>query len=79
MKKYSGYTPTVQELLDILIPEPGQFGTVEEWQRSCHEDLHEMTKAELMREKERMRLRLTLDNCPPHWFLERLQRIEAML
>ena len=59
------------------IPEP--FQSYEEDQRYYHEDISHLSRPEMRRELEKVRLRLTIDDNPPDWLLERLGIVEEEL
>lgn len=63
----------------VVYPIPDPFRSLEEWERWRHLDLPELSTPELLRERARLRLRLTLDDAPDSWCLERLQAIEGAL
>jgi hypothetical protein len=66
---------TLAALLDTICPAASN-ATLEEYERTRHRDLPRLTRAELLRERDRVRLRLLLDDAPPHWCIERLSRLE---
>ncbi len=63
-----------------LVYEPPAWGVSnDEQERLEHRDLPRRSRADLARERERVRLRLTLDDTPPPWLLERLRRLTEVL
>ena len=66
-------------LLDALYVVPDPLADYESWERSTHRDLQRLTEAELLREQERVRLRLVMDDKPDTWLLERLAALQAVL
>lgn len=67
---------TRAELAALIYPVPQPYDSAEQHVRYVHADLADRTRAELLRERERIRLRLVLDDAPPAWVLERLARLE---
>lgn len=74
-------TPKKSVTLDLdgiyRVPEPAD--TLEDFERHAHRDLAGMSRPVLLRERARLRLRLTLDDAPDGWLLDRLRRIDEML
>ena len=68
-----------QRKLDFLYARPNPFTSYEEWEKYSHSDLQNMTRALLKREHARLKLRLLYDERPAAWFLERLEKIGALL
>jgi hypothetical protein len=66
-------------LLDLVYHLPREMETLEEHERYAHRDLSRRGNAELLRERERLRLRLTLDDHPDPWALERLTKLNMVL
>jgi hypothetical protein len=63
---------------------PAPLDTLEDYHRSVHLDLRELSHAELQRERERLRLRLLLsddkrDETSIDWCADRLRRLEGLL
>jgi hypothetical protein len=70
---------TLRALCDLIYPVPNPWNTLEQRDRYEHRDLWRLSRPELARERDRVRLRLTLDDSAPTWVLERLGRIEEAL
>ncbi len=62
-------------LLDAIYAPPAWGASAEEQERYAHRDLSRRPRAELARERERVRLRLLLDDYPDPWLLTRLERL----
>ena len=67
------------ELCECIYAVPNPFDTLEQRERFEHRDLARMTLPELQRERDRVRLRLTLDDGAPAWILQRHTRIKEAL
>jgi hypothetical protein len=70
---------TLASLCELIYPVPNPWDTLEERERYEHRDLWKLSRPELLRERDRARLRLTLDDSPPVWILERVRLIEEGL
>ena len=68
-----------KRLLEALYCVPNPLRDYESWQRFCHYDLQHLSQAELLRERERARLRVLLDDDPTPWLLERLGTLEGLI
>lgn len=70
---------TLAALLTVIYPIPRDTVSLEEFQRRRHEDLPELPSAQLERDKDRVRLRMTIDPDPFNavWLAERRQRLLA--
>ncbi len=66
-------------LLDIIRRVPDPAHSLERWEEFHGHDLPRFSRAELLRERDRLRLRLTLDDEPDSWLVKRLRRVEAAL
>ncbi len=66
-------------MADRLYPVPQPLRSLEEWARWRHLDLLDCSRPELLRERARLRLRLTLDDAPDSWCLERLRALEEAM
>jgi hypothetical protein len=60
--------------LDSIYRVPNPWDTAEQHERYEHADIPRRTRAELMREHERLRLRLLLDDAADVWMLQRLEK-----
>jgi hypothetical protein len=58
---------------------PSPWASLEERARFEHRDLPLRTRAELLRERERLRLRLLLDDAPDGWLFARLEALDRSL
>ncbi|HUK57471.1 MAG TPA: hypothetical protein VLY20_12530 [Nitrospiria bacterium] len=58
---------------------PNPLRSEEDWIKWTHRDLAALSRAELERERARLRMRLILEDRPHHWLLERLEVIEEAL
>lgn len=58
---------------------PSPFDSLEEHERHEHRDLPRRARAELFRERERVRLRLLLDDAPDPWLFQRLEKLREAL
>jgi hypothetical protein len=58
---------------------PRAFDTLEEHERFEHRDLPRRARADLARERERVRLRLLLDDDPDVWLLQRMKKLSEVL
>jgi hypothetical protein len=63
--------------LDAIYGVPNPWDTAEQRERYEHADIPRMTRAELMRDLERLRLRLLLDDAPDVWLFQRLAKLRA--
>lgn len=65
---------TLESVYDV----PDPCDCVEAFARYCHDDLSRLTRAELLYELERVRLRLLLGGpkAPHPWLLDRLDRLQ---
>lgn len=70
---------TLVEFCELIYRVPNAWDTLEQRERYEHRDLRRLSRPELSRERDRARLRLTLDDSPPEWVLERLRKIEEAL
>ncbi len=66
-------------LLEAFYVVPDPLADYESWERFTHRDLQRLTEAELLREQERVRLRLVMDDKPDTWLLERLAALREVL
>lgn len=67
------------ELCECIYPMPNAFDTAEEHERFTHRDVPRRGRAELARERERLRLRLILEDDPDVWLLHRMKRLTEAL
>ena len=63
---------------------PAPYDTLEDYQRCVHLDLRALSRVELQRERDRLRLRLLLsddkrDEASIDWCADRLRRLEGLL
>lgn len=65
--------------LNHLYSVPDPLGSLEQWECFKHVDLGRMTRPFLLRELDRLRLRLLLDEDPDPWLVTRLSAIEEAL
>ncbi len=65
--------------LDLLYAVPDALQSDGEWRRLCHQDLDELTVAELKVERRRVEWRIAFDREPSPWLEERLAAIEEAL
>ena len=65
--------------LERIYPLPRAFDTLEEHERFQHRDLSRRARADLARERERLRLRLLLDENADAWLLRRMARLNEVL
>jgi hypothetical protein len=65
--------------LEPFYQRPDPFDTLEAWERAEHRDLPRMTRAQLLAERAKLRLRLLYDETPPRWFLERARALDEAL
>ena len=65
--------------LDLLYPLPRPFESREEYERFMHADLPRRPRAELARERERLRDRLVHDDDPDPWLLIRMTKLTEIL
>lgn len=63
--------------LDSIYRVPDSWETLEQRDRYEHADIPRRTRAELMRELERLRLRLLLDDAPDVWLVQRLEKLRG--
>lgn len=70
---------TLAELCELLFPIPDPLDTLEQRERFEHRDLAGLSRAELLRERERLKLRLLLDDAPDPWLFQRLDVLRRML
>jgi hypothetical protein len=70
---------TLGEFCALIYPVPNPWDSLEQRERYEHRDLWRLSRPELARERDRVRLRLTLDDASPTWILERLRRIDEAL
>jgi len=68
-----------QKRLDFFYRQPNPLTSFEQWQKFIHDDLQNMTRALLRREHARLKLRLLYDEKPASWFIERFEKIGALL
>ena len=69
----------VLRLVRALYPVPVPTETIEEWHRARHEDLAGKSRFELLHDRDRLRLRLLLDDDPDPWLLERWHAVVEAL
>ena len=62
-----------------MYPDPQPLESVEEWSRSTHADIPQLSLAELHRELALARVRAAFDDEPSLWLRERLHELEAAL
>jgi len=62
----------ISDLCELIYPVPDPWATLE------HRDVSQMSGAEPHRERARLDLRLTLDDAPPAWLLERRIRLQRI-
>lgn len=67
------------QLVRALYPVPVPTETIEEWHRARHEDLAGKSRYELLRERDRLRLRLLLDDDPEPWLVARWHAVAEAL
>ena len=72
-------SPDKHAILHVFYPVPDPLRSHEEWERCVHDDLEGLTPAELMLERSRVFWRLTFDDLPHPWLLERLDAIDVRL
>jgi len=65
--------------LDGIYPLPDPLTSLESYQRHSHLDLPLRARVDLLRERDRLRLRLLLEEAPDPWLLERMQRLTENL
>lgn len=71
---------TLGDLCELIYPIAlPPWASAEQWDRHAHLDLARLSRPELLRERDRLRLRLTLDDRPGRWLLARLAHIEEAL
>ena len=70
---------TLAELCDLIYSVPNPWDTLEQHERYEHHDLSRVSRAELLRERDRVRLRLLLDDGPDPWILQRLDKLRGAL
>jgi len=70
---------TLGEFCELIQPIPNPWDSLEQRERFEHRDLWRLSRPELARQRDRVRLRLTLDDSAPAWVLERLVRIDKAL
>ena len=58
---------------------PDPLTSLEEYERHEHRDLSRRPRADLLRERERIRFRLLIDDEPDPWLVTRLQRLDEAL
>ncbi len=68
-----------KKLLDGLYSVPDPFKDYESQERFYHHDLAALTAGELCRERDRVRWRLTMEDSPDEWLLDRLDQVTARL
>ena len=68
-----------KRLLGCLYSVPDPLKDSESRERFYHHDLASLTKAELYRERDRVRWRLMMEDSPDHWLLERLDVVTGRL
>jgi len=68
-----------EALPDVFYGVPDPLASIEEFARWRHANLDGMTRAELLRERARVRLRLTVDDAPDPWLIERLRALEEAI
>jgi hypothetical protein len=69
---------TRAELGELIYPVP-TWDTLEQHERFEHRDLARLSRPELLRERDQLEMRLTIDDRPPAWILERLGRVREAL
>ena len=65
--------------LERVYAVPSPLESLEDHERYAHRDLPRLARAELLRERERLRLRLILDDTPDPWLLGRLDALRKAL
>jgi len=58
---------------------PDGLDTLEGFSRTHHQDLLGMDRVALRRERDRVRLRLVLEDEPDQWFVERLAAVDGVI
>jgi len=64
--------------LNAIYPPPSST-TFEQYERAMHRDLPELSRVELLREYERLKFRLLVEDDPAGWFIERHSRLERAI
>jgi hypothetical protein len=72
-------TPGAPLTLDALYHVPEPLASLEEFERFYARDLPRRARAELLRERERLKLRLLLDDFPDPWLFQRLDALRRVL
>jgi hypothetical protein len=72
-------TPGAPLTLDALYHAPEPLASLEEFERFHDRDLPRLARAELLRERERVKLRLLLDDAPDPWLFKRLEALRRAL
>lgn len=67
------------ELFDLICPVPNPWDTLEQLERYEHRDLGRLSRAELLRERERVWFRILLDDAPDLWLFGRLDSLRTAL
>ena len=69
----------LKKILAAVYPTPDPLKSEEDWLRSTHQDLGNMTKAELDREYDRVQWCLLFDDNPHHWLVQRKERLKTLI
>ena len=69
----------LKKILDAVYPTPDPLKSEEDWLRSTHQDLDNMTKAELNREYDRVQWCLLFDDNPQYWLVQRGERLRVLI
>lgn len=69
----------MQKILEHWYPTPNPYRTLEEYFKFTHQDLRNLSIAELKTELVRVRDRLANDPRPPEWLLTRLSTLRRRL
>lgn len=62
-----------------VYPIPNPLNSEEDWLRSTHQDLNNMTKAELRREYYLVEWCLNVEDRPHGWLVQRGERLRALI
>jgi hypothetical protein len=69
----------IRTVLDSFCPVPSGLDTLEQRRRELHADLPHHTQPQLLLERDKLELRLKLDQSPDPWLAERLHRVREAL
>ena len=68
-----------KKILNLFAPLPDPLSSYEDWERRTHQDLKYKRTSELSLEREKLGLRLKIEERPDPWLVERLNLLNRVL